>query len=86
MILCYRDRIHYRRIAMSVWLIRDSHGARGERTASAMETQLTSLERKIDDLLATVTGRDEPGSEIDKASTETEANATAIGGSQSQKK
>lgn len=28
--------------------------AKGERTASAMETQLTSLERKLDDLLASV--------------------------------
>ena len=27
---------------------------RGERTAAAMETQLTALERKIDDLLASV--------------------------------
>ncbi|KAL9605110.1 MAG: hypothetical protein Q9219_000044 [cf. Caloplaca sp. 3 TL-2023] len=27
--------------------------ARGEQTASAMETQLTALEKKIDDLLAT---------------------------------
>ena len=27
---------------------------RGERTATAMETQLTALERKIDDLLASV--------------------------------
>ncbi|KAG7007205.1 hypothetical protein G7Y79_00011g031030 [Physcia stellaris] len=28
--------------------------AKGERTAAAMETQLTALERKIDDLLASV--------------------------------
>ena len=28
--------------------------SRGERTASAMESQLTSLERKIDNLLASV--------------------------------
>ncbi|MCJ1225734.1 hypothetical protein MMC12_002383 [Toensbergia leucococca] len=28
--------------------------AKGERTASAMETQLTSLEQKIDELLASV--------------------------------
>ena len=31
---------------------------RGERTASAMENQLTSLERKIDDLLASVDPKD----------------------------
>ena len=71
---------------MSVWLTRESHAARGERTASAMETQLTSLERKLDDLLATVAGRDEPGSEGGKANTETDGNATAIDGHQSQKK
>ena len=71
---------------MSVWLIRESYGARAERTASAMETQLTSLERKIDDLLATVAGSDEPGSAVGKANTETEGNATAIDGHQSQKK
>ena len=72
--------------AMLVWLTRDSYGARGERTASAMETQLASLERKIDDLLATVAGRDEPGSGEGKANSETGGNATAIGGHQSQKK
>ena len=71
---------------MSVWLTRDSHGTRGERTASAMETQLTSLERKIDDLLATVAGCDEPGPGVGKANTDTEVNATAIGDHQSQKK
>lgn len=31
---------------------------RGERTASAMENQLTALERKIDDLLASVDEQD----------------------------
>jgi len=31
---------------------------RGERTASAMENQLTALERKIDDLLASVDEHD----------------------------
>ena len=51
-----------------------------------METQLTSLERKIDDLLATVAGPDEPGSGVVKANTETGGNATAIDGHMSQKK
>ena len=31
---------------------------RGESTATAMETQLTALERKIDDLLASVDAQD----------------------------
>jgi len=31
---------------------------RGESTASAMETQLSSLEKKIDDLLASVDGKE----------------------------
>jgi len=35
--------------------------AKGEKTASAMENQLTALERKIDDLLASV---DEQGQQI----------------------
>lgn len=37
-----------------VWLTILSSYIRGERTAAAMETQLTALERKIDDLLASV--------------------------------
>ncbi len=40
-----------------------------------METQLTALERKIDELLATVASADERGPEVvDKASTETSGN------------
>lgn len=34
------------------------HLIRGEKTAAAMERQLTALERKIDDLLASVDGQD----------------------------
>lgn len=36
-----------------------------------METQLTALERKIDELLATVASADEQGPEVDNANTET---------------
>lgn len=49
---------------------------RGERTASAMETQLTALERKLDDLLATVATADAPSSEVDEATSETRSNVT----------
>ena len=42
-----------------------------------METQLTALERKIDELLATVASPDERGPEVDKVSTETIGNGTA---------
>lgn len=51
-----------------------------------METQLTALERKIDDLLATVASADERGPEVDKASTETIANGTGTGKDQSERK
>lgn len=40
---------------------------RGERTASAMESQLTALEQRIDDLLASV---DEQSGKVDGASNE----------------
>ena len=39
-------------------------------TASAMETQLTALERKIEDLLATVASPDARSSKEDKPVTE----------------
>ena len=43
---------------------------RGERTAAAMENQLTALERKIDDLLASV---DQSSSEaVDEGSSQSE--------------
>ncbi|CAF9927831.1 MAG: hypothetical protein ALECFALPRED_003892 [Alectoria fallacina] len=51
-----------------------------------MEIQLTSLERKIDDLLATVASLDEPGSEVDEASTETMGNFPRTGKDQSEKR
>ena len=35
-----------------------THFIRGEKTAAVMENQLTALERKIDDLLASVDGQD----------------------------
>ncbi|CAF9915857.1 hypothetical protein IMSHALPRED_002719 [Imshaugia aleurites] len=56
--------------------------AKGERTASAMETQLTALERKIDDLLATVASADES----DNASTETAGETAGTGEDQFEKK
>ncbi|KAF6235903.1 hypothetical protein HO173_006099 [Letharia columbiana] len=60
--------------------------AKGERTASAMETQLTALERKIDELLATVASADDRGAEVDRASTETIGNVTGAGEDQSERK
>ena len=47
-----------------------------------METQLTALERKIDDLLATVASADES----DNASTETAGETAGTGEDQSEKK
>ena len=61
-------------------------GARGERTASAMETQLTALEQKIEDLLATVASPDEPRPDTDKPGTETKSNVTVAGGDHSKSK
>lgn len=61
-------------------------GARGERTASAMETQLTALERKIDELLATVASADERGPEVDKADTETTSSVASTGEDHSKRK
>lgn len=51
-----------------------------------METQLTALERKIDELLSTVDNAEERGSEVDKASTETIGNVNGPGEDQSKKK
>lgn len=51
-----------------------------------METQLTALERKIDDMLATANSADVRGSEVDEATTETTGNATGPGEHQSEKK
>lgn len=52
-----------------------------------METQLTALERKIDDLLATVASPDEPGPEVvDKPGTETKSNVTVAGEDHSESK
>lgn len=51
-----------------------------------METQLTALERKIDDLLATVASVDERGSEVDEASNETTENLTGTGKDLSEKR
>ena len=51
-----------------------------------METQLTALERKIDDLLATVASPDEPGSEVDKTATKTTGNVIATDEDQSESK
>ena len=48
---------------------------RGEKTASAMETQLTALERKIDDLLATVASPDAGSSNGDKKSVNESTNS-----------
>jgi hypothetical protein len=44
---------------------------RGERTAAAMENQLTALERKIDDLLASVDEQHQQtdGSELEATNT-----------------
>lgn len=50
-----------------------------------METQLTALERKIDDLLATVASADEPGSEAGEASDEAAENVTGTGKDRSEK-
>lgn len=74
------------RTTMPIQLIDESVGARGERTASAMETQLTALERKIDELLATVASADDRGAEVDRASTETIGNVTGAGEDQSEGK
>lgn len=41
---------------------------RGEKTAAAMENQLSAIERKIDDLLASVDGMDMP--ELEKESSQ----------------
>ena len=60
-------------------LTHEPAGARGERTASAMETQLTALERKIDDLLTSVASADAPGSEVDDAGTGSTGHATGTG-------
>ena len=51
-----------------------------------METQLTSLERKIDDLLATVASPELPGSDKDKATAKPINNATGARGAQSEEK
>lgn len=51
-----------------------------------METQLTALERKIDELLATVASADDRGAEVDRASTETIGNVTGAGEDQSERK
>ncbi len=37
-----------------IWIISIDKYSRGERTAQALESNLTSLERKIDDLLASL--------------------------------
>ena len=60
---------------MPIQLIPDLVDARGEKTASAMETQLTALERKIDDLLATVASSDAGSSNGDKSSVTKSANS-----------
>ena len=51
-----------------------------------METQLTALERKIDDLLAAVASPATPGSDKDKAIAEPVNNATGARGAQSEEK
>ena len=83
-ILCNPDRIvHHLHsasirscITLSIQLTSDPLGGRGERTASAMETQLTALERKLDDLLATVASADAGGSKRDEAAPETASHVT----------
>lgn len=51
-----------------------------------METQLTALERKIDELLATVASADERGPEVDKADTETTSSVASTGEDHSKRK
>ena len=51
-----------------------------------METQLTALERKIDDLLATVASPEAPGSDKDEATTKPVNHATGARGAQSEEK
>ena len=51
-----------------------------------METQLTALERKIDDLLATVASPEAPGSDKNKATAEPVNDATGGRGAQSDEK
>ena len=67
-------------------LIAEPVGIRGEKTASAMETQLTALERKIDDLLATVANAEAPGSMGGQGTSETVDNVTATSEDQSEEK
>ena len=51
-----------------------------------METQLTALERKIDDLLATVASAQARASVADGATTETVGNVSGTGDAQSEEK
>ncbi len=51
-----------------------------------METQLTAVERKIDDLLATVASAHARGSHIDEATTELASNGTGTSEDQSEEK
>ena len=51
-----------------------------------METQLTALERKIDDLLATVASAEARGPIADGAATETVGSVSGTGDAQSEEK
>ncbi len=51
-----------------------------------METQLTAVERKIDDLLATVTSAHVRRSKIDEATTQSASNVTGTSKDQSKEK
>ena len=83
MLLASSHPPHLHPNAMPAWLTCE---LRGERTASAMETQLTALERKIDDLLATIASPEAPGLDKDNATTELVNNATDARGAQPEEK
>ena len=51
-----------------------------------METQLTALERKIDDLLASVVNAHVPGSEVNDANSDTVGKAAGTNEEQSDQK
>lgn len=83
MLLASSHPFHLQPNAMPVWLTCEPSG---ERTASAMETQLTVLERKIDDLLATIASPEAPGLDKDNATNELVNNATGAREAQTEEK